>query len=479
MLFVYHPIKSKPTKQQEEIMNKFKAGVWVLLASLSLSFAGTAFADENQLVALKNQMAESDKNKTKEVDGLKNQVNDLNKKLSMLESKLSSVENKVGSAAPAYVQTGAVSEGNSHLNGIEVHGYIDTQYNVNFRQPATPDSTTNTNVGRIFDNKDGTFGVNAAEINIEKAALEPGQAGFRTDVMFGEDANVVNGDGNDATSDVDLQQAYVQYIAPLNFFEGNSILPSSIDIKAGRFVTLAGLEVIEAPDNWNISRSFMFGLGIPFTHTGVRTNFGLFNDFFNVYLGLNNGWDVAQDNNSFKTLENGLGYTLFEKLNFFHTIYWGTENAGASGNTGSRILNTNTVTYDVTDKLSVMGELNIAGQQGVQNTVSTIPDTEEKTWDGFAGYAKYQFTPKFALASRSELFVDNEVSRGLGAAGGSQSDRTFGQTFTAEYKLTDNLISRAEFRFDKSNDDKIYGTAGTGAGDTSQTTIGAQMIYVV
>ncbi|MBP9865432.1 MAG: porin [Candidatus Omnitrophica bacterium] len=454
-------------------MNKLKAAVWVVLAGFSLSFVGTAYADENPLVALKNQMAESDKAKSQEVDGLKNQVNDLNKKLSMLESKLSSVENKVGSATPAYVQTGSVSDA-GNLSGIEVHGFIDTQYNVNFRQPNTPDSTTNTNVGRIFDNKDGTFGVNAAEIDIEKKALEPGQAGFRADVMFGEDANVVNGDGNDATSDVDLQQAYVEYIAPLNFFEGNSVLPSSVNIKAGRFVTLAGLEVIEAPDNWNISRSFMFGLGIPFTHTGVRTNFGLFNDFFDVYLGLNNGWDVAQDNNSFKTLENGLGYTLFEKLHMFHSIYWGGENAGRTNN-GSRFLNTNTATYDITDKLSVMGEINFARQ----NDVGTLPTPEANIWSGYAAYARYQFTPKFALSSRSELFRDDDVARGLGAAGGAQSDRTFGQTFTAEYKLTDQLISRAEFRFDKANDDNIYGGAGTAAGDSSQTTIGAQMIYVV
>jgi len=452
-------------------MNKLKAGVWVVLASFSLAFAGTASADENPLVALKNQMAESEKAKAKEVAGLTNQVNDLHKKLAMFESKLSSVENKVG-GTPAYVQTGAPAD-TSNLSGIEIHGFIDTQYNINSRQPATAGSGTANNRGRIFDSQANTFAVNAAEINIEKAALEPGQAGFRTDIMFGEDANVVNGDGNDATSDVDLQQAYVEYIAPLNFFEGNSILPSSVNIKAGRFVTLAGLEVIEAPDNWNISRSFMFGLGIPFTHTGVRTNFGLWNDFFDVYLGLNNGWDVALDNNTFKTLENGLGYTLFEKLNMFHTIYWGGETAGTVN--GKRFLNTNTATYDITDKLSVMGEVNFARQ----NDVGALPTPEANIWSGYAAYVRYQFTQKFALSSRSELFRDDDSARGLGAAGASQSDRTFGQTFTAEYKLTEQLISRAELRFDKANDDNIFGSAGAAAGDSSQTTFGAQMIYVV
>ncbi len=453
-------------------MNRFKAHLWVVLAIFSLAFAGTAMADENELVALKSQMAQSDKAKAEEVAGLKNQVNDLTKKMSMLETKLSGVEGKVG-ATPAYVQSGAATvEG--PLNGIEVHGFIDTQYNVNFRQPVNAGSATVTNRGRVFDNKDGTFAVNAAEIDIEKAAQEPGQAGFRVDVMFGEDANIVNGTQNDATSDVDLQQAYVEYIAPLNFFEGNSILPSSVNIKAGRFVTLAGMEVIEAPDNWNISRSFMFGLGIPFTHTGVRTNFGLFNDFFDVYLGLNNGWDVASDNNGFKTLETAVGWSPLENVSFFHTLYWGAEAAGSDA--GKRILNTNTVTVDVTDKLSVMGELNFARQSDV-----TGPQINPN-WYGFAGYVRYQFTDKFALSSRSEIFVDEDAFRGLTDGSGTiSSDRTFGQTFTAEYKLTEQLITRGELRFDKSNDDNIFGRrTNEGLADTtSQTTIGAQVLYVV
>jgi len=38
---------------------------------------------------------------------------------------------------------------------------------------------------------------------------------------------------------------------------------------AGKFVTLAGSEVIWSPSNSNFSRSILFG-AIPFTHTGVR-----------------------------------------------------------------------------------------------------------------------------------------------------------------------------------------------------------------
>ncbi len=449
-------------------MNRFEARLLVVLSIFSLAFAGAAMADENELVALKNQDLATKAN-AQEVSTLKNQVNDLTKKLSMIESKLSTVQGQMAAEKPAIAHAGHDIPAAGPLSGIEIHGFIDTQWNNNFRQPKIGAAVTNTNVGRVFDTHAGTFAVNAAEIDIAKVAKNPGDAGFRVDVMYGDDANVVNGSLSDGTSKVDLQQAYVEYIAPLSFFEGNKILPSSVNIKAGRFVTLAGVEVIEAPQNWNISRSFMFGYGIPFTHTGVRTEFGLFNNFLDVYLGLNNGWDLATDNNKFKTMESAVGWKLFN-IQFFHTLYWGAEMATTSGN--KRYLLTNTATYDVTSKLSVMGEMNYGHQNGVTSgVVRTDPD-----WWGFAGYLRYKFTPKFAVSSRSELFADNSAYRTNAVPGNLlNNDRVFEQTFTAEYKLTDQLIGRGELRFDKGNENN---SLANGA-HSSQTTIGAQMIYVV
>ena len=38
----------------------------------------------------------------------------------------------------------------------------------------------------------------------------------------------------------------------------------------GKFVTPIGAEVIESQDNWNYTRSILFGYAIPFYHMGVR-----------------------------------------------------------------------------------------------------------------------------------------------------------------------------------------------------------------
>lgn len=430
-------------------MKKLMGTFLALMMVLSFGFMGTASADENEVVALKSQVSE------------------LTKKLAKLEKKLGSVEKAANAkAAPVVAPAAAPMPDNK---GIDMGGFIDVQWNNNFRQPA---GVTGTNSLRIFDTDDGSFTVNAAEIWFGKEAKEAGEAGFRIDVLMGEDADVVNGDGSSDTSKIDLQQAYVEYIAPLGFFEGSSILPDSVKITAGRFVTLAGLEVIESPDNWNISRSIAFGFGIPFVHTGVRTNFGLFDDYFDVYLGVNNGWDNTVDTNAEKTLEFAFGYEPFENVSLFHAFYLGEEQAA---NSGTRFLWTNVLTYDITEKLSIMADFDF-GRQGnmITPALTGSGDGNTANWYEYALYARYQFTDKFAMAARTELFVDGSAYRTATVSGDViNSDHTWAQTFTAEYKLTDNLITRAELRLDKSNDDRIQG------GSSSQTTVGAQVLYVV
>ena len=55
-----------------------------------------------------------------------------------------------------------------------------------------------------------------------------------------------------------IQQAYV------------SLLTGKVQWDVGKFVTPIGTEVIESQDNWNYTRSILFGYAIPFYHVGVR-----------------------------------------------------------------------------------------------------------------------------------------------------------------------------------------------------------------
>jgi len=407
------------------------------MIALMLVLSPVTFADENEVVKLKEK------------------VDILMKKVSALEKR----GEKKGSAyiAPTPAEGGMIST----AQGIEMGGHLDIQWNNNFRQPA---GVAGANAGRIFDNDDGSFTVNSAELWFENLPEEVGETGFRVNLAFGEDTGVVAADGLTGDS-VDLQEAYVQYIAPLSFFEGSDIVSDQVTLTAGRFATLAGMEVIEGPDNWNISRSFLFGLAIPFIHTGIRANWGMFNDYFDVSLGLNNGWDLAVDNNSFKTLETGVGYDPIENVSVYHAFYWGGEKMGNPA--GKRWVLTNTVIWEVTDKLTVMGDFDYGAEHGIGSGTTNPNIVNDADWWGFAGYARYQINDKTAVSYRGEIFVDDAIFRGFG------SDRTYEQTLTFEYALSEQMIARAEVRYDKSNDDNPFG------GSSSQTTIGAQLLYLI
>jgi hypothetical protein len=64
---------------------------------------------------------------------------------------------------------------------------------------------------------------------------------------------------------------------------------------------------------------------------------------------------------------------------------------------------------------------------------------------GVATYARYQFTPRFALGARTEYLSDH---RGL-YTGAAQVIRE--ATLTFEQKLAEGLLMRAEWRRDASN----------------------------
>lgn len=393
-----------------------------------------------------------------EVDLLKQEIMLLNQKLATVEKRLATLEPAI--QAPAYFPP-AEGEKKGLLTiaqDIEMGGYVDVQYNQNFTNSG--DVIAGGNTGRIFDNNRDSFTVNAVELNFTKLANPEGGAGFRVDIAYGEDSSVVNADGDGDT--VNLQQAYIEYNAPLSFFrtDGYQWLPTAINFKAGRMVTLAGNEVIEGPDNWNISRSFAFGLTIPFVHTGIRSNFKMFEDFLDVYLGLNNGWDNPVDNNTYKTLESGLGYSPIKNVNVFHALYWGPETDAT--NAHKRFLLTNVVGWDVTDKLALKGEFNYGNQRR-----EVTLDFENIDWYSYNLYGRYQLTDKLAFAYRAELFRDTKSFR-------SGLDSTlWDHTLTAEYAFGDNILGRLEWRFDKAEHLDAF------QGDSSQQTLGAQLIYLI
>lgn len=389
-----------------------------------------------------------------DVDELKDQISDLQNKVKDLERRLAEAPAAAVAIPAAEAPTGA---GFLRSAGdISVSGFVQTAYNVVFGDQLGP-AGNNLGAGalRVFDNDADTFALNAGEIVLERLAPETGGVGFRTDIFFGEDAEVVGAGttGNDA-DEFDFQQAYVQWVVPW----GNGL-----DIKAGKFVTLFGAEVIESHANWNASRSLLFGFAIPFTHTGVRASYQL-NDQWKVVGGINNGIDDQIDVNDAKAIEGQVVWTPNEEWFASFTGIVSPEQAGFDSR--RTWLFDWILGWNATDKLSVMYNVDFARDQ---RALGTSADLEEYHWHGHALYAKYAVNDKLTLAWRGEIFIDNTNLR-VGAT--NPEEVYLESTWGIDYRLYKDLLTRWELRFDKAR-----GESYKGGSEDHQLTGLVQAIY--
>ncbi len=365
--------------------------------------------------------------------GLKAEVEVLRERLSKLEDKLAAQDATAAGAS----EGNAIVQLPSGLHGVQMSGFVDTTYTYNFNAPQT-----NVNTLRIFDTRANSFMLNSAELNIKKPVSAESPVGFRTDLAFGTDSEVVGsvttGLGS-TTDELDIQQAFVEYLAPI----GNGI-----DIQAGKFVTLNGAEVIKSKDDWNISRSILFGFAIPFTHTGLRASYP-WSDRLTTLVGVNNGWDVVDDNNQAKTVELGFSSTPVDTVTLGSTFMFGAEQAGNNNNGRSLI--------DIVAGWQPIEPLQLKLNYDYGWEDDAVAFGNNAVWHGLAAYARYALTDKLALIARSEYFNDADGVRtailtpGINGITGT-GVKLYEYTLTTEYKIHKNLIARLEYRHDQASE---------------------------
>ncbi|MBF0479658.1 MAG: porin [Candidatus Omnitrophica bacterium] len=334
---------------------------------------------------------------------------------------------------------------------ITMSGFVDTSYVYNTNHP---DSGTNT--ARAFDTEANSFGFQAAKLALEKLPAKTGGVGFRTDLLLGEDAKVLNSftNGFGSDGDFDVEQAYVDIMAPVG---------KGLDIKAGKFTTLAGAEVIESKDNWNFSRSLLFGYAEPATHTGVRASYPI-TDTLTGYLGVNNGWDDVKDNNKGKSVESSLAWAPKDWFSLNLAGMYGPEQA--FNNHSNRGLVSLVATYQPIKPLT----LKLAADYANEQDTTGLNMDKNGTWSGVAGYARYDINDKWSLSNRTEYFSD---PNGLRVVPGTNLSM-WENTSTLELRPYKGLITRLEYRYDSASED-IYTVGSASAGH--QGTVGLEAIF--
>jgi hypothetical protein len=323
---------------------------------------------------------------------------------------------------------------------VEVTGFVDTYYGYNTNKPVG-DNT----LYRNFDTKHDQAAISLIELALEQKPATGHAVGFRVDLDFGPTTDIVHAsEPGGAEVYKNFEQAYVSYLAPLG---------KGLQLDAGKFVTPAGAEVIEAKDNWNYSRSLLFALAIPYYHTGLRATYSP-SDKASFAGYLVNGWNNTVENNHGKTLGASVTLKPAGALSIVENVLWGPEQKDDTSD--KRFLTDTVVTVTATPKLSLMANYDYGQDKVTGSTVS---------WQGLAVYARLQATPNWALTPRFEFFKDEDGFM----SGTAQTIKEF--TLTSEQKLGGALLTRLEFRHDFS-DKAVFTKDGLPVKDQTTFTLG-------
>ena len=330
---------------------------------------------------------------------------------------------------------------------------------------------------RFYDNEDG-YTFNMAEFSIKKDPSERYPFGYGLVLTAGIDSQknhaigIFRGD-TDAypfrnTAKVDLQEAYASYLIPIG---------SGLTVKAGKFVTLLGYEVIESPNNLNFSRSFLYSFSIPLTHVGALLSYSPL-PWLSITAGPVVGWDVADDNNSRMSVMGQFAVTAVKDLAL--TLNWitGPEQFNEDGN--PRTVLDFIAAYTGVKNLTLALNVDYGWEYNeAALAASGTRSNNDASWWGWAAYAAYDWTEKLRTAIRLEYFQDTAGVRTLAAATGAGTRvALWDVTATIQYKIWKGLVGRLEYRHDNANE-KVFAIRAPGYAPTgkSQDTMTLALYY--
>jgi hypothetical protein len=259
------------------------------------------------------------------------------------------------------------------------------------------------------------------------------QFGMATDTVQGNPANEPRREAYRH-----IWQVYGTYVLPVG--------PDGLQI-AGKYASMLGYETNYAKDNQAFSRAYLFNF-LPFYHSGVRLTLPV-NDRVSLLYMLSNGIQQTEDFNDFKSNHVAAVLKPTGRVAWVVNYYFGQEQADGGQPGGPdgffTVFDTN-VAFATTPRLALALDLN-----HVTNEVSA--SAESSSLQGLGAYARYQLNALAAGGVRYERLDDEGLFGGI--------DRVLQETtLTAEYKLADGFLVRAEFRRDWSTERFFPGRLG-------------------
>jgi len=361
--------------------------------------------------------------------------------------------------------------------GLRFYGYLEGSYTQNFNNPSN-----HINELRIFDVNSNQFRPNLAQFVLEREAKAGGSGwdrlGFHVKFNAGRDSDFIG--GVNLSTWADFQEFYAQYLAPVGH---------GLKIQVGQINSLVGYEVVESPYDANYSRSWLFGLGQPFTTRGARISYE-FNKQVSLSVGAIGYINSARADTNFDPLvEYALAISPTEKVRL--TVYGvaGPRDGPTGTPGGTLFLAGGFVSLHLSDRTSAVIESYYANQ----SNSSSISAGRNARWDGVAAYLIHDITKEWGVRLRGEIFED---ASGMVTCQGTteyqpRANVCFGATSSApapavaqtlweftgtlQYKPFASLVTRLEYRYDKSNQN-VFQVGGRAT--SYQPTLSLDVIYL-
>lgn len=304
---------------------------------------------------------------------------------------------------------------------LTLSGSVDGYYRYNL---ANAEDRKAANNYTSFTNSQNSFELGMASL---KADYTTGKVSATIDLGLGSRAQEFSYAESGAMAAI--KQAYISY-APSD----------KVKFTLGKWGTHVGYEVLDPQFNRNYSMSYMFSYG-PFSHTGVKADFGL-GEHFGLMLGIADPNDYISAGFSKKFIL-GQFSASFDQFSAFLNYVGGKDLDNAANNQVGL-----TATATLSDQFSV----------GYDGTVKFYKPQggSSGSWWGSAIYLNVDPTKKFGLTLRGEYFddrkgiitytdEDDDVYPLFGAG-------IFQTTLSFNIKPVQNLMIIPEFRLDSAKD---------------------------
>jgi hypothetical protein len=329
-------------------------------------------------------------------------------------------------------------------NGWVIQGWTQMSYNVS--------TASGSNAPVYMIDRANEFLMNQNYLHIEKTldtSKKEFQMGFVSDwILPGSDARttlprglwndqLTRNNGGPDLYPIDPFQFYAQAFLP-GIGEGTTV-------KAGRFSTHCGYELVQAPDTPFVSRSYMFQYN-PFTHTGIYAETGL-NDTWAVGYGIATGSDTFLD-------------APTNRATFLGRLRWAPTEGKTSVTLNVVVTDPSYIEaesfqvynfynlvliHKFTDKLTYVLDAGYSHMDDFPTAGSGVVH-----WYGAANYLVYAHNDCVTSTLRAEVFNDQQGART--GFEGLYTALTYGMAF----KAADGLFIRPSVRYDNNSRTEVW-----------------------